>query len=161
MTHDPDSNPNAPLTKADADTLLRQVESLLRGGVIATPPAVVIERKSAIKESRQPERNQEIDPLGSELSRALGDVPMHKIQRKERNLAPRVTYSLRPVQTTQMLRALQSLTPAAAAIIVYLATHPRATVPDLVMQLDLRRKTVQNLLSILSQRELIQTDPLR
>lgn len=82
-------------------------------------------------------------------------------QRKNRNMPARKTYSLKEVKSAGALRALQEITPAASSILVYLASHPRATVGDLVTQLDLRRKTVENLLSTLRLKDLVHVEDVR
>lgn len=89
------------------------------------------------------------------LPRDLRHVQEPKRQRKVRNLAPRRVYSLKPIRTKEQTKAIQSLTPMGSAIAVYLATHPRTSAPELVVQLDTKKKTVDNLLSVLSRLGLI------
>ncbi len=96
-----------------------------------------------------------------ELARAIREAPEPRRQRKERNLPTRRVYSMTPQLTADGLNAVRRQTPAAGQILVYLAMHPRATVPELVDQCDLRRKTVENLLSTLRREGLVEVEKSR
>lgn len=94
-------------------------------------------------------------PRSAELSRAMADVPEPKRQRKVRVMPVRKMYSLAKVKTAVLLRELQSLAPAGAAIVVYLSEHPKTSAPQLCTQLDLAKKTIDNWLSQLRQMDLV------
>lgn len=89
------------------------------------------------------------------LAYSLRNAPEPRRQRKQRNLPPRKIYTLKAVKSREAMKAIQNLTPAASSIVVYLATHQKATVNDLTVQLDLKRKTIENLLSVLRQADLV------
>lgn len=93
-----------------------------------------------------------------ELQSALLRAPEPRIQHKKRDMQPRKRYSLRPVTTAAMIHSIQELTPGAASIVAFLASHPRVTVPELEASLALKRKTVQNLLSILQSKGLLEIE---
>lgn len=96
----------------------------------------------------------DVDPT---FARIFRDAQEPKRQRKDRVMAPRKLYRLAKVDSTATLKALTRMTPAATTIVMYLATHPGQTVPDLVHALDLRRKTVENLLSLLRKQGIIES----
>jgi hypothetical protein len=115
--------------------------------------------KPAPKTVRRPAPNPDaIDGphVSHQVARAFRDVPEPRRQRKERHMPARKTYTAATIKDSQVMHTIRDLTPAAAAILVYVTTHPQgATVDELVTQLDLKRKTVANLVSQLRLKKLI------
>jgi DNA-directed RNA polymerase specialized sigma24 family protein len=94
----------------------------------------------------------EISPA---LRRLINEAPEPKRQRKERHMPSRVSYRCRPATSAAMVRALQDLTPAAKTIFFYVAAHPALTVPEIAAGVDLKEKTVANLLSVMKGAQLV------
>lgn len=132
---------------------LQRLERLLEQLVAGMNPAAAAKEEEPPMAPDEPEWGVGLAP---NVRDALRRMPEPRRQRKQRHVAPRKVYRVRQNTTSAQLRALQSLTPAAMQIFVYLAQHPAgATVPDLVTQLDLRRKTVENLVSTLRAHNLL------
>jgi hypothetical protein len=144
------------ISRADAQALLIRMKEMtnlfqkLTNGSITIQDGEPLIPPAKIKRVLLPS-----DYTDDRLAATLRDVKEPKRQRKERNLQPRTAYSLNRIKTPTQLKAVQNLAPAGSAIVIYLATHPKATVPELMAQLDLKRKTVANHLSLLKQKDLI------
>lgn len=145
---------------SNLEKLMRSMmETFASGG--AVPAKKPAGRKPTVKELRAMRQHHDGDGSGhasmpADVARALAHLPEPRRQRKERNLPPRKVYSLKDVKSAKAIQELQNLTPAATSIVVYLINHPKSTVPDLVAQLDLKRKTIENALSTLKLRGLIE-----
>lgn len=126
------------------------------------------QRQPTIKELRamhaRPGRSRGTDGLTDptaalprELLSALQQSASPKIQRKARHMPPRRVYSLKSLKRAD----LSTLTPAALTIAEYLAAHPRSTVNQLVDDTQFKRKTVENLLSILKAKEVVSVEDVK
>lgn len=93
--------------------------------------------------------------ISPSLRRLINEAPEPKRQRKERHMPSRVGYRCKPATSAAMVRALQDLTPAAKTIFFYVAAHPSLTVPEIAAGVDLKEKTVANLLSVMKGASLI------
>lgn len=126
---------------------------VVQRAIVAEPP------RSTVKERRA--REKALVALGPKLAQILRDAPEPRRQRKLRNMQPRTIYSMALANTVNKLRALQGLTPSGLSVVRYVSEHPRTTVPEIVIQLDLSKKTVENQLSILKRLDLLETEKVR
>lgn len=96
------------------------------------------------------------DSLSPEMRavlRRLGQPHRHK---KERHIAPRRRYRVKRAARGQQILALENLTPAGAQIFIYLAQHPKGvSTPEISAALDLKPRTVTNLLTELRKVDLL------
>ncbi len=132
-----------PITREELDALMAMLRKLTGAEGAARTPTI------------REQRAQEHPPAPTLRSYGLEEIPEPRRQRKERHMAPRNVYSAKKVLSAETLHAVQALPPASIAILVYLAAHPRTTIPTIVAELDIRRKTVENALSRMGQLDLV------
>lgn len=129
--------------------LLRLLEAMLAGdGSLSTPSRTPTQppKRSVVDHARR-------DTMPPELRAALMRLPEPKRQEKPRSMPARTRYSLAALE--HILPRLHDLKPAQSQIVAYLWSHPHSSVQDLCAALDLKRKTVWNNVSLLSQREIV------
>lgn len=149
--------PPTSISRAEAQTLLTRMQEMTSLFQRLTDGKIKIEDGQPLIPPKQARGSANLpgEFIDDRLAATLRDAKEPKRQRKERNLQPRTAYSLKQIKTPVQMREVQNLAPAGSAIIIYLATHPKATVPELMSQLDLKRKTVANHLSLLKQKDLV------
>lgn len=126
----------------DADNLRKQIANMQT--TLSTMMARLAPPALAPKRSR--ETRTEISPA---LRRLINSAPEPKRQRKDRNMPSRVGYRCKRATDRAAIEAMQGLTPAAKKIFSYVLAHPALTVPEIAAGVDLREKTVANLLSVM------------
>lgn len=141
-------------------TLHAVIASELDDGAPKVGKASTAARPTTIKERRAQALakltgGREISPA---LRRLLADVGEPKRQQKPRTMPSRAVYVCKPATSGAMIKALQDLTPAAKTIFFYLVDHPRSAVPDISASLDLKPKTVANLLSVMKTLDLVNSE---
>lgn len=153
--HSESAPTSSPVSQSAIDQMISAAKVILSTYGEGTPAAVL--RRPTVKELRARGATQTSIESNSAFARLFRDAPEPKRQRKARAMLPRKQYQLAKVDSAKTLKSLTEMTPAATTIVMYLASHPGATVPEMVDSLDLKRKTVENLLSLLRQQGIVES----
>lgn len=144
-----------PPSRSDSNTEIRlsRLERLLER---VAEKLDVVDGEASIRNDGS-DRDNWASGLSPEEREALRRMPEPRRQRKQRHLASRKKHRSRRATTVAQIHALQQLTPAGAQVFAKIAQHPKGiSTADIAAALDLKKKTVDNLLTMLRKANLLE-----